>query len=49
MMEEEQYGDSVATISGLDDTFREQRGRVNSSGVKAQQGGLDESGMDEMF
>jgi WD40 repeat protein len=48
-MEEEQYGDSVATISGLDDTFREQRERVNSSAVKAQLGGLDESGMDEMF
>lgn len=48
-MEEGECGDSVATISGLDDTFREQRERVGSSGMKVQQGGLDESGMDEMF
>lgn len=42
----EMDGDSV----GLDDTFREKRGKVNSSGTKRRSlGGLDDSGMDEMF
>lgn len=40
---EDGYGNSVGTVEGLDDTFREKRARGR------EQSGLGESGMDEMF